>query len=71
MNEIYVPSVNFANVWFIFRSSGTEVRVLVVDGMLIPSHTLWDREVRWLEKNAIQKKFLILDSKINENHTDF
>ena len=71
MNEIYVPSVNFANVWFIFRDTGVEVRVILIDELIIPSHILSYQERRWFQDNVVQKKYLSIESKMNESNTNF
>ena len=65
MKVICIPSLSFAQTWFIFRESNVEVRVVVKNNMLRPSHQLFIQEVQWFRDNVLQKGYVVINSKMN------
>lgn len=51
---LMVPSLNYANTYFIFREHGTEVKVTTTNGLLRSSKPLTDEEIQFIKENVLQ-----------------
>ncbi|WP_431129668.1 hypothetical protein [Flagellimonas flava] len=60
-----VPSENEPNTHFIFRDTGTEVKVVIKNNILLPDHHLFESEKEYFKKNILQCGHL----EINMNKT--
>lgn len=74
MELVITPALTQANVWFIFRPSGTEVRIEKVkryDGWGIrESHKLKKEERKWLKENLLpttHPKTYVLPEKLEKD----
>lgn len=49
------------NTYFIFRENGTEVRVEVMNKMLLPSHNLFEKEREYFKNHILKCGHKILN----------
>ncbi|MEM7485831.1 MAG: hypothetical protein AAF348_11545 [Bacteroidota bacterium] len=63
MNFWVVKSDNDANTFFIFRESGTEVKVEIKKNIMVPSHYLMESEKEYFKNNIVRCGHLELNLK--------